>query len=195
MSAAEIFALAISAILAENFVFTKLFGACPFFGISDRPRRVLSLGAAISAVMVVSSAVLWAVNRLVLIPLGVEYLRVAAFVLICAALVPCVGAVLKKAVPALYEALGANLPLIAVNSAVMGAALTAAQAGYGIVASVVYAAAGGLGFTMALFLFASVRERLEFSECPKCFEGLPIALVTAALIAMAFSGFHGMKLF
>ncbi len=200
MSFTEIFAIALSAILSENFILVKFLGICPFIGVSKKTDTALGMGLAVTFVMGVASAVTWLVNHFFLDPetsvLGTDlaFMQTVVFILVIAALVQLVEMFLKKSVPALYTALGIYLPLITTNCAVLGVALLNIQNGYNFIGSVVYGITGGLGFLLAIVLFASVRERLEFSECPKSFEGFPIALVSAGLIALAFMGFSGLKI-
>ncbi len=195
MSFAGIMSLAISAILIENFVLVQFLGICPFLGVSKKTDTAVGMGLAVTFVMAVSSAITYIVDRFILQPLDMEYLKTIAFILVIASFVQLVEMVLQKLIPALYKALGIYLPLITTNCAVLGAALLNSQNGYNFIESIVYSAAAGLGFLLAIVLFATVRERLEFSDIPKSFEGFPIALITAALLSMAFMGFQGMKIF
>jgi electron transport complex protein RnfA len=195
MSFGSLLSLAILAIFAENFVLVQFLGICPFLGVSKKMDTAFGMGMAVTFVMGLASLVTWAVNTFLLIPLGLDsFLQTVAFILVIAALVQFVEMFLKKAMPALYTALGIYLPLITTNCAVLGVALLNTQNGYGPVMSTAYGVFGGLGFTLAIVLFASVRERLEFAEYPKAFEGFPIALVTAGLLAMSFMGFSGLTL-
>lgn len=195
MSLTQILSLAISAILIENFVLVKFLGICPFLGVSKKSDTAVGMGIAVTFVMTVASAVTYVVDMFMLRPLGLEYLQTIAFILVIAALVQIVEMVMQKTLPALHKSLGIYLPLITTNCAVLGAALLNAQNNYNFIASVVYGLTAGLGFMLAIVLFANVRERIEFSDYPKAFEGFPIALVTAALISLAFMGFNGMKIF
>ena len=195
MTVSQLLSLAIFAIFAENFVLVQFLGICPFLGVSKKMDTALGMGMAVTFVMAMASLCTWAVNTYLLVPLGLDsYLQTVAFILVIAALVQFVEMFLKKVLPSLYTALGIYLPLITTNCAVLGVALLNTQNGYGALMSTAYGAFGGLGFTLAIILFASVRERLEFAECPKSFEGFPIALVTAGLLAMAFMGFSGLSL-
>jgi electron transport complex protein RnfA len=195
MSLGSLLSLAILAIFAENFVLVQFLGICPFLGVSKKMDTAFGMGMAVTFVMGLASLVTWAVNTFLLVPLGLDsFLQTVAFILVIAALVQFVEMFLKKAMPALYTALGIYLPLITTNCAVLGVALLNTQNGYGPVMSTAYGVFGGLGFTLAIVLFASVRERLEFAEYPKAFEGFPIALVTAGLLAMSFMGFSGLTL-
>ena len=195
MNLAELLSLAIFAIFAENFVLVQFLGICPFLGVSKKMDTALGMGMAVTFVMGLASLCTWAVNTYLLIPFGLDgFLQTVAFILVIAALVQFVEMFLKKAMPALYTALGIYLPLITTNCAVLCVSLLNTQEGYGALMSTAYGVFGGLGFTLAIVLFASVRERLEFAEYPKAFEGFPIALVTAGLLAMSFMGFSGLNL-
>ena len=195
MSVTSLLSIAIGAILVNNFILSQFLGICPFMGVSKKMDTALGMGAAVTFVMGVASAVTYAVN-LLLVKLGLDYMQTVAYILVIAALVQFIEMFLQKAMPALYSALGIYLPLITTNCAVLGVALQNTQNGYNFIESVVYGVTGGLGFTLAIFLFASVRERLESSsDCPKCFEGFPLALISAGLIALAFMGFQGLKVF
>ena len=195
MSFTSLLSIAIGAILVNNFILSQFLGICPFMGVSRKMDTALGMGAAVTFVMGVASAVTYAVN-LLLVKLGLGYMQTVAYILVIAALVQFIEMFLQKAMPALYSALGIYLPLMTTNCAVLGVALQNTQNGYNFIESVVYGITGGLGFTLAIFLFASVRERLDSSsECPKCFEGFPLALISAGLIALAFMGFQGLKVF
>ena len=195
MNLAELLSLAIFAVFAENFVLVQFLGVDSLLGASKKMTTALDMGIAVTVVMALSSLLNWAVNAFLLIPLGLDgFLQTVVFILIIAALVQLVELLLKKTTPALYTALGTYLPLITTNCAVLGVALLNTQKGHGALMSTAYGVFGGLGFTLVIILFASARERLEFAECPKAFEGFPIALVTAGLLAMAFMGFSGLNL-
>ena len=185
----SLFTIALNAILAENFILVKFMGICPFMGVSKKQDTALGMGIAVTFVMGIASAATWAVNEFLLVPLTV------VFILVIAALVQLVEMFLQKAVPALYQALGIYLPLITTNCAVLGVALLNIQDGYNFVESLVYGITGGIGFTVAILLFSSVRERLEDCDCPKAFRGFPIALLAAGLLALSFMGFSGFKVF
>ena len=184
----------LSAILTENFILVKFYGICPFMGVSKKIDTALGMGMAVTFVMALASAACYLIN-LLLVMLGLEYMQTVAFILVIAALVQVVEMFLKKFVPALYQALGVFLPLITTNCAVLGVVLVNVQEGYNFLLSVVNGAAGGLGFTLAIVLFASVRERVDKTDCPECFKGFPIALIAAGLLALAFMGFSGLKIF
>ena len=195
MNLAELLSLAIFVILAENVVLVQLLGVRPMLDASGKMGAALGTGITVTVVMGLASLCTWAVNTYLLIPLGVDrFLNTLVFILIIALLVYLVKLFLKHVIASLYTALVSSLPLIATNCAVLGAVLLNTQQGYGALMSVACGVFGGLGFTLAAVLLTSVRERLEFSECPKAFEGFPIALVTAGLLAMAFMGFSGLCL-
>ena len=194
MGFTDIMALSVGAILVENFVLVQFLGICPFLGVSKKIETAFGMGMAVTFVMGVASAVTYAVNELVLIPLNLEYMETIAFILVIATLVQFVEMFLMKAMPSLYNSLGIFLPLITTNCAVLGVALLNVQEGYNFIGSVVNGIAAAIGFTLAIVLFASVREKLEFSNPPKCFRGFPIALISASLLAMAFMGFQGLKI-
>ena len=184
----------LSAILTENFILVKFYGICPFMGVSKKIDTALGMGMAVTFVMALASAACWAVNAFLLIPLGLEYMQTVAFILVIASIVQVVEMFLKKSVPALYKALGIFLPLITTNCAVLGVALVNVQEGYDFLLSVVNGACGGLGFTLAIVLFASLRERIDKADCPEAFRGYPITLISAGLLALAFMGFSGLKI-
>ena len=184
----------LSAILTENYILVKFYGICPFMGVSKKIDTALGMGMAVTFVMALASAACWAVN-LLLVALQAEYMQTVAFILVIASIVQVVEMFLKKSVPALYKALGVFLPLITTNCAVLGVALVNVQEGYDFLQSVVNGAAGGLGFTVAIVLFASIRERVDRTDCPRAFRGFPITLISAGLLALAFMGFSGLKIF
>ena len=186
--------IALGAILINNFIFSQFLGICPFMGVSKKMDTAAGMGLAVIFVMGLSSALCYLVNTFILLPLGLGYLQTLAYILVIAALVQFVEMFLKKAVPSLYSALGIYLPLITTNCAVLGVVLLNTQNNYNFIQSLVYGVTGGMGFLMAIVLFASIREKLRFAEYPKSFEGFPIALVTAGLLALAFMGFSGMKI-
>ena len=180
--------------MVENFIFAKFYGCCPFLGVSEKPDTALGMGMAVTFVMTLSGAATWAVYHFLLQPFGLEYLKTVAFILVIAALVQFIEMFLRKFVPALYASLGIYLPLITTNCAVLSAALLAIQNDYGFIEAVAFGFASALGFTLAIVVFAGVRGRMEQAEPPKAFRGFPIILVAAGLLAMAFSGFSGIKL-
>ena len=194
MSITSLLAISLGAILTNNFIFAQFLGICPFMGVSKKLDTAVGMGAAVTFVMGLASAFTWAVNKFLLIPLDLGYMQTVAFILVIAALVQFIEMFLQKAMPSLYSALGVYLPLITTNCAVLGVVLLNVQNNYNFIESVVYGITGGLGFLLAIVLFASIRERLVFAEYPKAFEGFPIALVTAGLMALAFMGFSGLKI-
>ena len=183
----------LSAILTENFILVKFYGICPFMGVSKKIDTALGMGMAVTFVMALASAACFAVNLL----LGetYAYMQTVVFILVIASIVQVVEMFLKKAVPALYKALGVFLPLITTNCAVRGVVLVNVQEGYDFLQSVINGAAGGLGFTLAIVLFASIRERVDKTDCPQAFKGFPITLISAGLLALAFMGFSGLSIF
>ena len=193
MTLSSLLSISLSAILVENFVLVKFLGICPFLGVSKQTSTATGMGLAVTFVMGVASACTWCVDHYLLMPLNLTYMRTLAFILVIAALVQVVEMFLQKALPALYQALGIYLPLITTNCAVLGVALLNVERGYGFIESVVYAVTAGIGFLIAIVIFASLRERLEYADYPVAFEGFPIALVTAALLSIAFMGFQGLK--
>ena len=195
MSITTLLSISLGAILTNNFIFSQFLGICPFLGVSKKLDTAVGMGAAVTFVMGLASAFTWVVNKFLLVPLELEYMQTVAFILVIAALVQFIEMFLQKSMPSLYTALGVYLPLITTNCAVLGVVLLNVQNGYNFIESVVYGITGGLGFLLAIVLFASVRERVEFADYPECFKGFPICLVSAALVALAFMGFSGMKIF
>ena len=192
MSFTSILSIALGAILVENFILSQFLGICPFMGVSKKMDTALGMGIAVIFVMGIASIFCYLLN-LILGPLHLEFLQTLAFILVIAALVQFVEMFLQKTIPSLYEALGIYLPLITTNCAVLGVVLLNVQKNYNFIESVVYGITGGVGFLVAIMLFASVRERTLFADYPKSFEGFPIALVSAGLIALAFMGFSGLR--
>lgn len=188
----ELLTLMLGAILVENFVLAKFLGICPFLGVSKKLDTALGMSGAVIFVMTVASAFTWAVNNFILVRYGLEYLQTIAFILVIAALVQFIETVLKKLAPSLYKALGIYLPLITTNCAVLGVALLNVQRNYNFGESVLYSFGAGLGFTLALVLFAGVRERLETCDIPESLKGMPITLIAASLVSLAFFGFQGL---
>ena len=188
----EILIIVLSAVLVENFVFSKFLGICPFLGVSKSLTPALGMGGAVIFVMTIASAVTWVVYEYLLKPFELDYLKTMAFILVIAALVQFVEIVLKKTMPSLYTSLGIYLPLITTNCAVLGVALLNIQYEYNFINSVVYGFGGGAGFTMAITLFAGIRERMELSDIPESLKGFSISLIAAALVSVAFFGFQGL---
>ena len=186
------FAIIIGAIFVNNVVLAQFLGICPFLGVSSKVETSLGMGAAVTFVMALSAVVTWLIQTYVLVPLGIEYMQTIVFILVIAALVQMVEIVLKKVSPSLYQALGIFLPLITTNCAVLGVAILMIQKEFSLLQGVVYNVATAVGFALALVIFAGLRERIEFEEVPKAFQGVPIALITASILAMAFMGFTGL---
>ena len=189
----EMMIILFSAILTENFILAKFMGICPFLGVSKKLDSAVGMSVAVTFVMAMATAVTWPIYTYLLVPNGLDYLQTVVFILVIAALVQLVEIILKKYVPALHKSLGIYLPLITTNCAVLGVVLLNVQENYNFIESVVYGITGGVGFLLAIVLFASIRERLEFADPPKAFQGYPIALVTAGLMALCFMGFSGLK--
>ena len=194
MDFTKLLEITLGAILINNFIFSQFLGICPFMGVSKKMDTAAGMGMAVIFVMGLASAICWVINEFILMPLELGYLQTLAYILVIAALVQFVEMFLKKGMPSLYSALGIYLPLITTNCAVLGAVLINTQNHYNFIESLVYGVTGGIGFLIAIVLFASIREKLRFTEYPKSFEGFPIALVTAALLALAFMGFSGMTI-
>ena len=186
------FAIIIGAIFVNNVVLSQFLGICPFLGVSSKVETSLGMGAAVTFVMALSAVVTWLIQTYVLVPLGIEYMQTIVFILVIASLAQMVEIVLKKVSPSLYQALGIFLPLITTNCAVLGVAILMIQKEFTLLQGVVYNVATALGFGLALVIFAGLRERIEFEEAPKAFQGVPIALITASILAMAFMGFSGL---
>ncbi|MBE6681469.1 MAG: electron transport complex subunit RsxA [Ruminococcaceae bacterium] len=194
MNVGVIIGIIISSVLIENYVFSRFLGICPFLGLSEKPSTAFGMGCAVTFVMTLSTAITWLIYTHVLVPFELEYLKTIAFILVIASLVQLIEMFLKKSVPSLYSALGIYLPLITTNCAILGSALLCVQNGYNLIESVIFSFGSAVGWTLAIVIFAGVRARIVFAETPKCFKGTPIALVTASLIALAFSGFSGVEL-
>ena len=189
VEAITLFAIVIGAIFVNNVVLSQFLGICPFLGVSSKVETSLGMGAAVTFVMALSAVVTWALQTYILVPFGIEYMQTIVFILVIAALVQMVEIVLKKVSPSLYQALGIFLPLITTNCAVLGVAIISVQKDFDLLTSVIYAVSIALGFAIALVLFAGIRERLEVEDVPQGMRGVPIALITAGLLAMAFMGF------
>ena len=186
------FAIIIGAIFVNNVVFAQFLGICPFLGVSSKVNTSLGMGAAVTFVMALASIVAWSIQTFILVPLQIEYMQTIVFILVIAALVQMVEIVLEKVSPALYQALGIFLPLITTNCAVLGVAILMIQKEFNLLQSFTYSIATAIGFAMALVLFAGIRERLELDGVPAAMKGNAIALITAAILAMAFMGFSGL---
>ncbi len=194
MSIAGLFGIIISSIFINNIIFAKFLGCCPFMGVSKKIDASLGMGMAVTFVITIASAVTWLVNTFVLAPLNLEYLQTIAFILIIASLVQFVEMAIQKTSPSLYKALGVFLPLITTNCAVLGVAIINIQEKYNFIETIVNGFGVAIGFSLALVLLAGIRERLEMADIPKHFQGIPIAFITAGLLAMAFMGFSGMTI-
>ncbi len=184
----------ITAIFVNNIVFSQFLGICPFIGVSRKLSSAIGMGAAVTFVMALATTVTWLLQYGVLNPLGISYMQTIVFILVIAALVQMLEIVIKKINPALYSALGVFLPLITTNCAVLGVAIIVIQKNLSLMESIVYAVGTALGFTLALVVFAGIREQLMLADVPKSMRGVPIALVCAGLLAMAFMGFAGISI-
>ena len=188
----ELLLILISSALVSNVVLSQFLGLCPFLGVSKKVETAAGMGTAVIFVITLSSAVAGVIYKFVLVPLDITYLQTIVFILVIAALVPFVEMVLKKYMVSLYEALGVYLPLITTNCAVLGVALTNVQENYGILAGTVNGFATALGFTISIIILAGIREKMAYNDIPKPFRGMPIVMVTAGLMAIAFCGFSGL---
>ena len=178
-------------ILVDNYVLSKFLGICPFLGVSKKLDSAVGMSLAVTFVMVMATAATWPIQKLILDPNGMGYLQTIVFILIIATLVQLLESFLKKFIPSLYKALGVYLPLITTNCAILGVTILNIDNGYNFVESIVCAAGAGIGFLLAMVLFSGVRRKVEAAKPPKCFEGLPITLVAAAMTSMSFMGFGG----
>lgn len=194
MTFGSIMTLMFTALLVEKFIFSKFYGCCPFLGVSEKPDTAFGMGMAVTFVITVASAVTWAVYTFLLAPFGLDYLKTIAFILVIAALVQFIEMFLRKFIPALYNSLGIYLPLITTNCAVLSCALLIVQNEYNLLQAVCFGFAASLGFTLAIVVFAGVRVRMENADPPRAFRGFPLTLITAGLLAMAFSCFSGINL-
>lgn len=194
----QLLAIFLAAILTENYILEKFLGICPFLGVSKNRKSAAGMSVAVTAVMVISTAVTWPIYYKVLVPHGLAYLETIVFILVIAVLVQLIETILKKYLPALYNALGVYLPLITTNCAVLGVTMlvldkhTADPAGFGYAQALVNSFGAGVGFMVALIMFSGVRERIELNDVPKFWKGLPITLVAASLTALSFLGFQGL---
>ena len=188
----RIFIILLSSILVNNFVLSRFLGICPFLGVSKRVTTALGMGAAVTFVMAMASVITYLVQRFILDTMGIAYLQTIAFILVIAALVQFVEMVMQKTSPSLYQALGVYLPLITTNCAVLGVAILNIDGGYDLLQTLFHGIGAAIGFTLAIVLFAGIRERLDVSDVPKSLKGFPIALITAGLMSVAFLGFQGL---
>lgn len=187
----ELILLIISAAIVNNVVLSQFLGLCPFLGVSKKVETAGGMGAAVIFVITIASLVASLIYKFILAPLDLTYLQTIVFILVIAALVQFVEMFLKKSMPALYESLGVYLPLITTNCAVLGVALNSVQYGYNILQSVVYGLGISIGFTIAIVILAGIREKMEYNDIPESWQGMPIVMVTAGLMSIAFFGFSG----
>ena len=192
MSVTTLLAISLGAILTNNFIFSQFLGICPFLGVSSKVETSMGMGAAVTFVMALTALVAWSIQTYILDPLQIQYMQTIVFILVIAALVQMVEIMLKKVSPSLYQALGIFLPLITTNCAVLGVAILMISKEFNLLQSIVYSVATAIGFALALVLFAGIRERLELEDVPKAVQGVPVALITAGILAMAFMGFSGL---
>lgn len=188
----EFINIIILALIVNNVVLAQFLGICPFLGVSNKVGTSIGMGAAVVFVMALANLVTYLIHFFILVPLHIEFMQTISFIFVIAFLVQVVEIILKKAAPALYQALGIYLPLITTNCAVLGIAILAVQKDYNLVQSVVYASATAVGFTLAMILMAGIREQMELTGVPKGMRGFPISLVTAGLLSLAFMGFSGL---
>ena len=190
----EYLSIIITAIFINNIVLAQFLGICPFLGVSKRISSAVGMGMAVTFVITIATTVTWLLQYFVLTPLGLEFLQTIAFILVIAFLVQLLEIVMKRTVPAMYQALGVFLPLITTNCAVLGVAILVVQKGFNLMESITYGVATSIGFTLALWIFAGIREQLELSDSPRAMRGTPLALLCAGLLALAFMGFSGIKI-
>lgn len=188
----ELLMILVSTIFVNNFVLARFLGICPFLGVSKKVETALGMGMAVTFVMTIAGVVTWLIQYFILTPFGIEYLQTIAFILVIASLVQLVEMIIQKTSPVLYQSLGIFLPLITTNCAVLGLAVLNIQKGYSFVESVVFSLGAALGFTLAMVMFAGLRERVDLCPVPRSFRGTAIALVTAGLLSLAFMGFAGL---
>ncbi|WP_425446571.1 electron transport complex subunit RsxA [Dethiothermospora halolimnae] len=188
----EFFTILVSAIFVNNFVLAKFLGICPFLGVSKKVETAFGMGMAVTFVMTLSSIITYFIHHFILVKLGIEFLQTMAFILVIASLVQFVEMFVKKASPGLYDALGVFLPLITTNCAVLGLAILNIQEEYTLFKTITHAVGASIGFSLAIVLFAGIRERIALADVPESLQGFPIALITAGLMAIAFLGFQGL---
>ena len=194
MTFGSIFSIIVGSIFINNVIFAKFLGCCPFMGVSKKIDASLGMGMAVTFVITLASGITWLVYHFLLAPFGLDYLQTIAFILIIAALVQFVEMAIAKTSPSLYKALGVFLPLLTTNCAVLGVAIINIQEGYNFIETLVNGFSVAVGFSLALVLLAGIRERIEYSAIPAPFKGVPIAFISAGLLAMAFMGFSGMQI-
>lgn len=184
----------ITAIFVNNIVFSQFLGICPFIGVSKRISSATGMGAAVTFVIALATVATWLLQEYLLVPLELQYMQTIVFILVIAFLVQMLEIIMKKVMPSLYQALGVFLPLITTNCAVLGVAITVVQRQYSLLESITYSISTAIGFALALVIFAGIREQLELTNVPKAMRGVPIALISAGLLAMSFMGFSGIKI-
>lgn len=194
MDLGKLIGIIIGSILINNYIFARFLGICPFMGVSKKVESSMGMGMAVTFVMTLASAVTWVVYYYILVPFNLQYLQTIAFILIVASLVQFVEMAIEKTSPSLYKALGVFLPLITTNCAVLGVAIINIQEKYNFIETTVNGFAAAIGFTIALILLAGTRERLDYADVPKAFQGIAIAFISAGILALAFMGFSGMKI-
>lgn len=192
MTFGSLFVILVSGILVNNYVLNRNLGICPFLGVSRQVETAFGMGMAVTFVMTLAGLITYFIQTFVLTPLGLGFMQTVTFILVIAALVQFVEMVIQKTSPTLYQSLGVFLPLITTNCAVLGVALLNVQEGYNLVEVIINSAASAIGFSLAIVLFAGIRERLELADIPEAFKGFPVALFTASLMSMAFMGFAGL---
>lgn len=188
----DILKILLITILVDNFLMSKFLGICPFLGVSKKVETALGMGLAVIFVMVLASIITYFVQNFILVPLNIGFTQTIAFILVIAALVQFVEMVIQKSSPTLYQSLGVYLPLITTNCAVLGVAILSVDNNYNLIKTIFNGLGGAVGFTLAIVLFAGIRERLEQSDYPKILDGFPISMITASLMAIAFLGFSGL---
>lgn len=188
----ELIVILLSAMLVDNFVLSKFMGICPFLGVSKKLDSAIGMGAAVTFVMICATLCTTLIYSLILVPMGLEYLKTIAFILIIALFVQLVEMILKKKIPSLYNALGVYLPLITTNCAVLGVTILNIDEGYTLLESVVNSLGAGLGFTLALVIFSGVRSRVNSADVPETFKGIPSTLIAASIVSLSFMGFSGL---
>lgn len=188
----EVISIFVGMALINNFILVRFLGLCPFFGVSRKLSTAVSMGAAVTFVMVIASAAIWLITNYILIPFNVEYMNIVVYVLVIVSLVPIVELFIMRTNYTVYKSFGIYLPLITINCAVLGIILINAKEAFSFLESVVAAMGAGIGFTFVLAIMSAIRERLDLADCPKAIKGLPVAFITAALLGLAFSGFAGL---
>ncbi len=186
------FTIIIGSIFVNNVILSQFLGICPFLGVASKVETSMGMGAAVTFVMAIASVVAWLIQSYILVPLDIVYMQTIVFILVIAALVQMVEIIMKKVSPVLYQALGIFLPLITTNCAVLGVAILMIQKEFNLLQSLAYSVSSALGFALAMVLFAGIREQLELDEVPAAVQGIPIALITAGILAMSFMGFSGL---